>query len=195
MAKLRCGECGSLNITLRNMVGEKFPYRNYPNIELKKDCDLNVCSDCGNIIYYSEDIDSLEALLLESANMQAKEYVNELKVMLKMNQKDLAKHLGLSEVYLSQIMSLRAPLEYKVFNLIESKFKLEKLTRKTSPHVSYHSWIWKSYLESHGVNNNIGTGEKGTFPHVSLSSNVLKKYSEPQKNPSSDGSECDPIAA
>ena len=57
---MRCGNCGSQIIALRNAKGRGFPYMEYDNVILTVDIDLHTCLECGNIVLLSSDCIKLD---------------------------------------------------------------------------------------------------------------------------------------
>lgn len=64
--KLNCGNCGSSNVKKTNVKGREFDWRHIKRIKLLIDVNLQVCSDCSNIIYYYEDFKKLDDALVET---------------------------------------------------------------------------------------------------------------------------------
>lgn len=64
--KLICGNCGSVSVKPTNVKGREFDWRHIKRIKLLIDLNLQVCSDCSNIVYFYEDLKALDDALVET---------------------------------------------------------------------------------------------------------------------------------
>jgi hypothetical protein len=67
---MNCGECGSKNVSIKNVKGRAFPYKQYESIVLTEDLELLTCNDCSNYMIKSNDCKLLDIAL--EASLQSK---------------------------------------------------------------------------------------------------------------------------
>lgn len=113
---VRCGECGSKNISKRNVKGRYFPYLSFPKVKLQKDLELHVCNECSNIIMTKGDSVELDKGLENSIVSQSRYYIEKLLGKMGWKQNEMADCIGFTPVYLSEIKNGKKVPEYRTFN-------------------------------------------------------------------------------
>jgi hypothetical protein len=63
---MRCGECGSKDIELKDVRGRTFPFKELAPVECLLPLKLHVCNQCSNIIVRADDVDKIDKALEES---------------------------------------------------------------------------------------------------------------------------------
>jgi hypothetical protein len=63
---VRCGECGSKEVYMKNAIDRGFAYKQYDKVILTVDCELWTCSMCDNIISGPGDAKRLDQAIEDS---------------------------------------------------------------------------------------------------------------------------------
>lgn len=146
----RCGECGSKDVSLKNIKGSEFPWKDYPSVTLLFDMNVLVCGHCGNQILGSKDIAALDENIVQSINQKQKEAIEAL-VKLGVEQKTLARILGKSPEYISMLKNGAKQASFSLFVQLQI-FKdvpsfIEKYTGVSVPIIRAQA-SWSTPVES-----------------------------------------------
>lgn len=130
-----CPNCSIGKMKMENLKGTMFPWRDFPEVELKFDFYSLRCNRCDELFLKGHDLKELDKLIENSIRHQQTENIEKLKAFSKLTQKSLAKKLGITEVYLSELAGGKKTSSLQIFNYIKivakdpvSVFDLEKFS-------------------------------------------------------------------
>ena len=63
---MRCGECGSKELELKNAIGRDFPYKQWEKVVITVDINLTTCTKCGNVLLKAGDAKRLDEAIEDS---------------------------------------------------------------------------------------------------------------------------------
>ena len=115
----RCGNCSSKNILRSNVIGRTFPYKTYSAVQLSVDLQLNVCTDCDNIIYTKGDAQLIDEAIKSSIIQQSESFIGNIIKHMGWKQKELASYLGYTSVYISELKNGKKIADLKTFNYLK----------------------------------------------------------------------------
>lgn len=101
----RCGECGSSDISIKNIKGQHFLFKEYRKVPLLEDYSVRVCNNCGNSILSNKNIWELNELLEKSIRILVEKSIAEIVECNDLKQMDVAKMLGQTPQYISNMKS------------------------------------------------------------------------------------------
>ncbi|XGC79835.1 hypothetical protein ACES2L_10885 [Bdellovibrio bacteriovorus] len=101
---------------LTNIIGSIFPWKDFPEVELQFEYHALKCNGCGEMLLSTTQIKEIDELLERSIRKQLSENIEHLKKVSGLKQKTLAKKLGLTEVYLSEMISAKKTPSLQMFN-------------------------------------------------------------------------------
>ena len=163
----RCGECGSTNIVLRSAKGKFFPYKDHRRVPLLYDYQTRTCSNCENIILSNKDIWEINELLAKSISVLAKNSIKDITYLNDVSQIDVAKMLGQTPEYISNLKSGNKVPSYSTLTLMRIYAKypaiMEEFTgfkarqfmvsERTGVMMKDESLGWKSVPQSSKISN------------------------------------------
>lgn len=117
--KPKCGNCGSKKVESKDQYSKGFPFRDYPLVFLETNLKIKECLDCGELVISLKDSKNLNEAILNSINININKYINIFKER-GIKQKELAKILGVSPEYLSEIKSGRKQPAFLLFNFLKT---------------------------------------------------------------------------
>ena len=115
----RCGECGSTEVKLSDILGTQVPYKDYPSVLISKSHDFHRCMKCGNFVFKSGEPKILDGIITESITEQVQLFISLITDREGCEQQELAKHLGVTPEYLSSIKNGRIP-GFQTFNFLKT---------------------------------------------------------------------------
>lgn len=115
----RCGECGSTKIELSDIQGAGLPWRDYATVFITRSHKFHRCQNCGNFIFRAGEAKILDQLIIDSIFDQVRLFVKKILEREKCEQKELAKHLGVTPEYLSGMKQDRVP-GFQTFNFLKT---------------------------------------------------------------------------
>lgn len=110
-----CPVCGGSVIT-KNLKGSTMPWKDFPFVDLSVDLKAEACKECNEVFLRGSDIKKLDLGLEKSIRAQTSIYLDVLKRDTKCNQKSIAKLIGLTESYISDLIGRKKTPSYQVFN-------------------------------------------------------------------------------
>ncbi len=141
MSKLiNCPACGN-GLEIKSLKGRTLPWKQFPYIDLSEEFSTQSCSNCGEIFLKSTEATKLDVALENSVRNQTALFLQNIKENSALNQRALAKKLGLTDVYLSELISKKKTPSYQFFNLLKlvsnnraALKELDSFKGKTSSH-------------------------------------------------------------
>ncbi|MGQ3887858.1 hypothetical protein ACQUW5_02355 [Legionella sp. CNM-1927-20] len=118
MRKFNCPICNN-QLKQSNISGSVFPWKDFNHVQLLVSFKALLCSKCGEILIQGKDTAELDQALEKSIRMQAAKFLLTIKKNSMLSQKALAKKIGLSEVYLSEIGSMKKTVSSQIFNFLK----------------------------------------------------------------------------
>lgn len=132
---MRCGECGSKNIKIRNVAGKTFRWKDFSKVTLSQKLELNVCQECENVILLLADGEKLDTAIEASVFEQVRLAISAIKENQGCDQKDIAERLGISPEYLSEIKNGRQTPSFQLFNFLKTLALDRKAFEAAAPEV------------------------------------------------------------
>lgn len=118
MKKMNCPICNN-KIQLADIKGHVFPWKDFSQVRLLVSFETLSCSGCGEVLLQGRDSMTLDSALEESVRIQAANFLLKVKDESRLTQKALAKKIGISEVYLSEIISKKKTVSSQIFNFLK----------------------------------------------------------------------------
>lgn len=118
MKKMNCHICNH-QLKQSNICGYVFPWKDFNHVQLLVGFKALLCNKCGEILIQGKDTAELDHALEKSIRIQAANFLLTIKNNLTLSQKALAKKIGLSEVYLSEIVSMKKTVSSQIFNFLK----------------------------------------------------------------------------
>lgn len=117
---MTCGECGSKNIKKQNVNGRIFRWKDFSSIKNTQDLELLVCDDCQNIITRSGEGQLIDEAIKASISSQVNLAINKIKSINKCEQKEIARRLGVTPEYLSEVKNGKSVPSFQFFNFLKT---------------------------------------------------------------------------
>ncbi|CZH18394.1 TPA: helix-turn-helix transcriptional regulator [Legionella pneumophila] len=118
MKIMSCPNCQN-KLSQKNIIGNSFPWKEFNDVLLLADFDALSCEECGEIILEGKDLVMLDKALEHSIRLKASNFLHNIKQKFNYSQKALARKVGISEVYLSEIISMKKTVSIQIFNLLK----------------------------------------------------------------------------
>jgi transcriptional regulator with XRE-family HTH domain len=115
MKSKKCHLCNNYLVDT-NIKGTVFPWKDFSFVELLLDFKALKCQSCGEIMIKGGDAAKLDEALAKSISMQASNFLQTLKQSSKLSQRELAKKIGISDVYFSKIIGMKQKISFQIFN-------------------------------------------------------------------------------
>lgn len=113
-----CPVCGG-TMSTKNLKGKTMPWKEFTFVDLVIDKEAEVCADCGEVFLRGSEIEELDLCLEKSIRIQIANFLKIIKHESNLKQKDIAKKIGLTEAYLSDLIGKKKTPSYQIFNLIK----------------------------------------------------------------------------
>lgn len=117
---MTCGECGSKNITRQNVKGRNFRWKDYSSIKNSQDLDLLVCNSCKNIITKAGESVLIDNAIKASITEQIVLAISKIKSINKCEQQEIARRLGNTPEYLSEVKNGHSIPSFQFFNFLKT---------------------------------------------------------------------------
>jgi transcriptional regulator with XRE-family HTH domain len=95
------------------------PWKDFPFVDIAFDLTVEACVECDEVLLSSHEIEELDLCLEKSIRAQTANFLKIIKHESKLNQKTIASKIGLSEAYISDLISKKKTSSYQIFNLIK----------------------------------------------------------------------------
>ena len=119
MRKLKdCPEC-KVSLDKINLCHSELSWKDFKNVTLNSDYLVTGCSECGEFFLSKGDSKKIDELLEGSIREMTSQFVGRIKKTCKEPQKVIAKRIGLTEVYLSELISKKKTPSYHIFNYLK----------------------------------------------------------------------------
>lgn len=118
MKKIHCHICNS-EMKLADVKGHVFPWKDFSHVRLLVSFETLVCDGCGEMLLEGSDAKTLDDALEASIREQSSVFLSKIKESSLLSQKKLARKIGLSEVYLSEIMGKKKTVSSQIFNFLK----------------------------------------------------------------------------
>jgi transcriptional regulator with XRE-family HTH domain len=115
MKNTKCHICNS-DLKITDIKGTIFPWKDFNFVELLTSFNSLSCQQCGETIISATDTELLDEALENSIRIQTATFLQQIKQTSKLSQKELAKKMGITEVYFSEIISRKKTVSYQIFN-------------------------------------------------------------------------------
>lgn len=116
--KTKCLACGG-NLSVENLKGTVMPWKEFPFVEINTDFEIPRCVECGEEFLNSSEMKVLDGLIETSIRDKTSAFILMIKEKVRLSQKIIAKKIGLTEVYLSELIGKKKTPSYQVFNLLK----------------------------------------------------------------------------
>ncbi|OFZ18046.1 MAG: hypothetical protein A2Z20_08005 [Bdellovibrionales bacterium RBG_16_40_8] len=126
-----CGNCGSKNIKAVDYEGQSMPWKDYRAVLLTETFEALQCQKCNELILNAKQARSLDAVVESAITHQINIFIKMILQREHCTQIDLASHLGITEVYLSEIKSGKKIPRFQTFNFLKT-LALDKASFKIS---------------------------------------------------------------
>jgi len=114
----KCPECGG-QLRDTNLKGQFFPWKDFPQVVLLSDFFAPQCEHCREIIFKGSQLRSLDEALEASVRERMASNIAALKEKFSETQKDMARKIGVSKEYFSELVSQRKSASLVLFNLFK----------------------------------------------------------------------------
>lgn len=114
----KCPIC-STPLKAKNLKGNSFPWKDFYFVEIDEDLILKTCSKCDEVFLTGSDTNKLDKAKEKAIKNQAYFFLNKIKDTWGISQKELAKRVGITEAYLSDIANKKKVVSFQLFNLIK----------------------------------------------------------------------------
>lgn len=118
MKNIKCHLCDS-NLEITDIKGTVFPWKEFSYVKLMVSFNTLACPECGEILLKGSEGEKLDTALEKSIRMQTANFLQNIKNTSALSQKQLAKRIGITEVYFSEIISMKKTVSYQIFNYIK----------------------------------------------------------------------------
>lgn len=115
MKNMKCPIC-SKNLKIADIKGSAFPWKDFSFVELLVSFHALSCQNCGEVIIKSSDATVLDEGLEKSIRIQTSEFLQKIKNNAGLSQKELAKKICITEVYFSEVISMKKTVSCQIFN-------------------------------------------------------------------------------
>lgn len=115
MKNMRCHLCGS-DLKIADIKGATFSWKDFNAVKLLVSFNALKCSKCQEILIRGDDATRLDEALEKSIRIQASDFLKIIKCESSLSQKILAKKIGITEVYFSEIIGMKKTVSFHVFN-------------------------------------------------------------------------------
>lgn len=113
-----CLTCGG-SVKRKNIKGATFPWKDFPVVGLCFDVFLMVCENCGEFSVRRSETEALDKALEDSIKQKTADNLRLLMKKLNLNQKGLAEKVGITPVYLSELIRGKKTPSFNFYKLIE----------------------------------------------------------------------------
>lgn len=117
MNKLRCPECsgelGSINLKDRLL-----RWKDYPGVCVTDNLTVLGCKNCSHFSLSPKEATALNEILKKTISSNISLFLNSIKAESGVSQKEIAKKLSLSEVYISQLAGAKTIPSFALYNLL-----------------------------------------------------------------------------
>lgn len=117
---MTCGECGSKNITRQSVKGRCFRWKDYSSIKNSQDLNLLVCNSCQNIITKAGEGVLIDNAIKASITEQITLAITKIKSIKKCEQQEIARRLGSTPEYLSEVKNGHTIPSFQFFNFLKT---------------------------------------------------------------------------
>lgn len=117
---MTCGECGSKNITKKNVKGRIFRWKDYASVKNTQNLQLCVCENCENIITKAGESQLIDDAIKASITDQIVLAITKIQTVNKCEQKEIARRLGVSPEYLSEVKNGHSVPKFQFFNFLKT---------------------------------------------------------------------------
>lgn len=128
----RCGNCGSPKIELIEVDGP-FPWRDFPAVYLVEPLKMLVCRECGERISRYHQRGEIDEAIHSTLKRRVVHYIDEVITREGCLQAELAKRLGATPEYLSEIKSGRKIPSFSFYTLLKLFAKVPGSFRLSDP--------------------------------------------------------------
>lgn len=118
MSIANCPVCGSA-IERKDLKGKAFPWKDFVCVDLDVSFKVKTCVNCNESILSGLEIDELDQKLEQSIRHQTSLFLDNIKNITKLSQKVIAKKIGITQSYLSDLFSRKKTPSYQIFNLLK----------------------------------------------------------------------------
>lgn len=136
MAK-RCGNCGSVNLNVKDQIGRRFPWRDFGEVKLGVALPLTECLECGELIVKDNEVEAIEAAIRETVTSNIRSLVAKIIDRERCSQVAVAVHLGVSEEYLCELKSGRKIPKFQTYNFLKTLALESKAFHASNPKIQY----------------------------------------------------------
>ncbi|MCS5712377.1 helix-turn-helix domain-containing protein [Candidatus Berkiella aquae] len=116
-ALTKCVLC-NVNLEQTNLKNTSMPWKDFPNVIVLKDLYVWGCPECGEKIISGNEITALDDILKFAIKEETSHLISEIKNKSGLSQKELSMHIGISEVYLSKLISKKTIPSFEKFNYL-----------------------------------------------------------------------------
>ena len=100
----RCGNCGSSKLVQSTKLDTlNMPWKDYPSVLLESPFNHWSCGDCDEVLLNASQTKELDQAISRSIQMQVQYFISNITKRENCDQKELAKHLGVTPESLSRI--------------------------------------------------------------------------------------------
>lgn len=140
MKKLRCGECGGINVKPKSINGKSFPYKHHQQVTVSTNLELYTCQDCQNVLLTTGDCKKLDKAIEETLAQKIEDPKGSVKIQLNTCKecKDKMVNISSKEVGVSGY--------YSALQKLFPRYCEEDLKAQ----IRKNGWKYKSCLQSKG---------------------------------------------
>lgn len=113
-----CPHCGNPLENI-NVEGKAFPWKDFPYVKISSEMFVLGCEPCGELMISGDDTELFDEILENSIKIECEKFIIKIKANLNIKQKELAKKIGITEVYMSGLAGKKKIPSYHIFNLLK----------------------------------------------------------------------------
>ena len=117
---MTCGECGSKKIVRQSVVGRVFRWKDYSSVLNTYPLELKVCGNCQNIITRAGEGELIDTAIKASIAQQINLAISKIKSINNCDQKEIARRLGVTPEYLSEVKNAHSTPSFQFFNFLKT---------------------------------------------------------------------------